>query len=380
MTEPLRVAIAGTGLMARVHAYAWRTAPLVFPSSRVAEVRVLLGRDSERSAAVASELRIPDYESELEKMLAREDIEVLDVCTPGHTHATLVAAALQAGKHVLCEKPLGTSVQDSAVMTHAAQLAGLRGVVAMAAYNLRFLPAIQEARRLISDGYIGTAVSIRALYLQDWLVSPQTAMSWRLDAVRAGSGALGDIGSHVVDLTQYLLGEQIVETVGLSKTQWPKRPDESGGDRLHDVTTDDLSAWLARFEGGCTALFEASRLSPTRNNSIRIEIDGTRGAITFDFDRLNELQLATSHDAAPPTGLRRVSVTGPGYPYGDVWWPAGLGLAYDHTFVHLVAELQSAIEERRVASPTFAEALQVQRVLASVQESDLKRRWMHVRS
>jgi predicted dehydrogenase len=378
MSDSIRVAIAGHGLMARVHAHAWRTMPYFFQVGRPVEVAVLLGTDPERTQRAADSLHIRQTETDVQRLIARGDIDILDICAPGDAHARLTIPALEARVHVLCEKPVGTSLEDSRRMADAASKATAHGVVAMAGYNLRHVPAIQEARALIRDGALGSVISIRGQYLQDWLTDPATPMSWRLRKERAGYGALGDIGSHIIDLAQYLVGEDIVETIGYTRTEWAQRPTDSSDGGHEAVTVDDSAAWLGRFSQGSVGTFEASRVSHGHHNQVRIEIDGTRGALAFDFERMNELLVAQG--GREPGTFRKLDVTGTGHPYGDVWWPAGLGLAYDHTFVHLVAAFIDCVETGTRVSPSFRDAHQVQSVLASIESSTRTGRWVSTAS
>src|SRR5699024_5090025 len=246
-------------------------------------------------------------------------------------------------------------------------------------FSYRRTPALAYARQLIAEGVVGEIRQIRAHYLQDWLSDADAPMTWRLDKDTAGSGALGDIGAHIIDLTQWLTGQHLAEVSGTLQTVVPTRPaagtaqglggtGDASGER-RQVTVDDLALFTGRFESGVLGSFEATRMAQGRKNAMRVEINGANGSIAFDFERMNELEV---YDATAPAGRRgftRVLTTEPEHPYAAHWWPTGHGLGYEHTFTHQIADLVTAIGEGADPSPSFEEALQVQRVLAAVEAS-----------
>ncbi|MFK4762444.1 Gfo/Idh/MocA family protein [Microbacterium sp. ZW T5_45] len=374
--KPLRIALIGTGFMARIHTQAWRTAPRFFALPLDPQPTVLVGRDPATTAHAAEELDWPEHSTDWREVIARDDIDVIDICTPGDTHAEIALAALAAGKHVLCEKPLANSVGEAEIMTDAAAAAS--GSVAVCGFSYRRTPALALARELIAAGRLGTIRHVRAQYLQDWLRDADAPHTWRLDREKAGSGTLGDIGAHSIDTAQWLLGEPIVDVSATTQTFVTSRPRRSavtglGGvaadldDRL-PVTVDDAVAFTAHFAGGALGVFEATRMATGRRNANRIEINGEKGSIAFDFERMNELEVyETTGDTAE--GFRRVQVTEADHPYAGAWWPAGHGLGYEHLFTHQAVEFIRAVAGETPASPDFAEALQVQRVLAAVESS-----------
>src|SRR5690606_936853 len=277
-------------------------------------------------------------------------------------------AALAEGKHVLCEKPLANSVDEAEEMVKAAEQARADGVRAMVGFTYRRVPALALARRLVRDGRIGTLRHVRAQYLQDWLTDPAAPYSWRLDATRAGSGALGDIGAHVIDLTQFLTDDHITGVNAALDTFVPERP-LPGGDGTGQVTVDDAAVFLGRFSGGAMATFEATRYATGRKNAIRIELNGTEGSLAFDFEDMNTLWFydASAPDETP--GFTRILVTEPTHPYLGAWWPPGHVLGYEHGFSHQAADLLTSIAEGTDPEPSFADGLRVQRVVAAVQAS-----------
>ena len=384
----LGVGMVGYAFMGAAHSQAWRTAPHFFDLPMRPDLRALCGRDAGRVAEAAERLGWESTETDWTRLLARDDIDLVDICTPGDTHAEIAVAALEAGKHVLCEKPLANSVAEARAMADAAERAAVQGVMAMAGFTYRRTPAIALARQLVSEGRIGDIRHVRAQYLQDWLSDPLSPMTWRLQKEKAGSGALGDIGAHIVDLTQFITGQGIVTVNGLLETFVKERPiaDSSGpalradaqlgeGHRTGQVTVDDAAVFLGRFSGGALGVFEATRFATGRKNSIRIEINGSKGSLAFDFEDMNVLELFDAEEASETAGFRRILVTEPGHPYAGHWWPPGHGLGYEHGFVHQMADLVTAIGSAEQPLPSFADGLQVQCVLAAIERSSELGTW-----
>jgi predicted dehydrogenase len=290
-------------------------------------------------------------------VLERDDIHIVDIVTPGDSHAELAIAALRAGKHVLLEKPLANTVAEAEAIAAAAAQAG---TVTMTGFVFRRVPAATLARDLVSAGFVGEVWSVRAAYLQDWLADPSAPWVWRLDRALAGSGALGDIGAHAIDLAQFVTGQRIGSVSGTLATLVPSRDGKP-------VTVDDLALFTARFESGVLGQFEASRFATGHRNALRLEVSGARGAIAFDLADMNTLQVYDATSAVP--GFTRVDVTEPGHPYLEGWWPPGHALGYEHGFSHQVKDLVDAITGGRQTSPTFADGAQVQRVLGAIEAS-----------
>lgn len=362
------IGLVGHGFMGAVHSMAWRALPTAFPLRSKPALRVIAGRDMPRVRKAAERFGWACAEDSWEGLIARDDVDVIDICTPGNTHSEVAIAALRAGKHVICEKPLANSLTEADVMAEEARVAAVAGVRSMVAFNYRRVPAVALAQRLISAGRLGELRHIRAAYLQDWLVDPKAPITWRLEVEKAGSGALGDIASHIVDLTQFLTGERILGVSGLSETFVTKRPwsDDPSGSGLVEV--DDAVVFIARLTGGAIGTFEATRMATGRKNAMRIEINGSLGSLAFDFERMNELELYTANDEET-AGFRRILVTEPSHPYLEAWWPPGHGLGFEHSFTHQAADFVKAIDEGFDPEPSFADGLQVQGVLTSVQDS-----------
>jgi predicted dehydrogenase len=247
----------------------------------------------------------------------------------------------------------------------------------MVGFTYRRVPAIALARKLVAEGRLGEIRHVRAQYLQDWIADPAAPMSWRLEKDKAGSGALGDIGAHIVDLTQYITGQLITGVSAQLETFVEERPmaastgslSGAAGEGVGRVTVDDAAVFLGRFSGGALAVFEATRFALGRKNAIRIEINGSVGSLAFDFEDMNVLQFFDGSEPAEVAGFRRIIVTEPEHPYVAAWWPAGHGLGYEHGFTHQVVDLVTAIAKGDDPSPSFGDGLQVQRVLDAVERS-----------
>jgi predicted dehydrogenase len=382
----LGVGMVGYAFMGAAHTQAWTSAPRFFDLPLRPDPAVLCGRDASRVEVAAERLGWGDTETDWQALIARPDVDLVDICTPGDTHMEIAVAALEAGKHVLCEKPLANTVAEAEVMAAAAERARSRGVRAMVGFTYRRVPAIGLARRLVADGRLGEIRHVRAQYLQDWLADDGVPLSWRLQKDRAGSGALGDIGAHIIDLTQFITGDQVVGVCGTLETFVKERPlpEETGGlggvagAGRGEVTVDDTAAFLARFGTGAVGTFEATRFATGRKNSIRIEINGSRGSLAFDFEDMNLLHFYDATDDSETAGFQRILVTEPEHPYLHAWWPPGHLLGYEHNFTHQVVDLVNAIAAGEDPSPSFAEGLQVQRVLEAVEHSSDKRAWQEV--
>jgi predicted dehydrogenase len=383
----LGVAMIGYAFMGAAHSQAWRNAHRFFDLPVRPAMNVVCGRTESATRAAAEQLGWAGWTTDWRDVLERDDIDVVDICTPGDTHAEIAVAALEAGKHVLCEKPLANTVEEAEAMTAAAEKARADGVRSMVGFTYRRVPAIALARRLVADGRLGTIHHVRAQYLQDWIVDPEAPLSWRLDKTKAGSGALGDIGAHIVDLTQFITGDSIATVTGRLETFVKERPlpaeqhtglSGTAGTERGRVTVDDAAAFLARFRGGALGVFEATRFANGRKNAIRIEVNGSRGSLAFDFEDMNVLHFFDGDDGADTAGFRRILATEPDHPYVAAWWPPGHLLGYEHGFTHQVVDLVTDIARGVDPTPTFADGLQVQRVLAAVETSSETTTWQEI--
>ncbi|SNX65088.1 predicted dehydrogenase [Streptomyces sp. TLI_55] len=378
---PLRVGMVGYAFMGAAHSQGWRTAGRVFDLPRQPVLSAICGRDPDAVRAAADRHGWAAAETDWRALIARDDVDLVDICTPGDSHAEIAVAALAAGKHVLCEKPLANSVEEAEAMARAAEEAYERGQLAMVGFNYRRVPATALARNMIAEGRVGKLRHVRVAYLQDWLVDPEFPLTWRLRKEYAGSGALGDLGAHIIDLAQYLAGERLAGVSAMTETFVPERPLPAGAVKglsavsaggTAPVTVDDAALFTARFASGALATFEATRYATGRKNALRIELNGDKGALAFDLERLNELSYHDGTEPGARAGFRRILVTEPDHPYLEGWWPPGHGLGYEHSFVHQARDLVHAVAEGRRPDPSFADGLQVQRVLAAVEESAQK--------
>ena len=372
-----RVAMIGHGFMGAAHSQGWRTAPRVFDLPAEPEMAVIVGRNADAVADAAAKWGWAESATDWREVIARDDIDIVDIVTPGDSHAEIAIAALEAGKHVLCEKPLANTVAEAEAMADAAARAAARGIRAMVGFTYRRVPAVTFLRDLIAQGAVGRIAQVRASYRQDWLVDRDMPLAWRLQKEHAGSGALGDIGAHAIDLAQFVTGMKLEKVSGVVDTIVKQRPLQGAGSGLSgtaaegygEVTVDDVAIFTGRFEGGVLGSFEATRFATGRKNALSIEVSGDKGALAFDLEDLNSLWF---YDRTAPNqlqGFTKILVTESEHPYVAAWWPAGHMLGYEHGFSHQVKDLVEAIDAGTDPHPTFAEGLQVQRVLAAVEQS-----------
>jgi predicted dehydrogenase len=377
MSAPLRVAMVGTGFMGAAHSQGWRVAPRFYELERSPQMSVVVGRDLAKTEAAAHKWGWGEATTDFSAVLARDDIDIVDIVTPGDSHCEMAIAALEAGKHVLCEKPLANTVEEARRMANAAEAAAKNGVLAMVGFTYRRVPAATFARELVSRGAVGEVRQIRGQYLQDWLSDPEAPLTWRLDKARAGSGSLGDIGAHAIDLAQFISGQDLTSVSGVLETFVKERPvmgegqglSGSAGEGRGPVTVDDYAAFHARLSGGGLGLFEATRFAMGHKNGLRIEVSGDKGALLFDLEDLNAIQFYDATAPGTEQGFRRILVTEAAHPYLSVWWPPGHMLGYEHAFSHQVRDFAEAIAAGTQPSPSFAEGFQVQRVLDAVERS-----------
>ncbi|WP_427135715.1 Gfo/Idh/MocA family protein [Pseudarthrobacter sp. S9] len=355
----------GYAFMGKAHSNAWRNVASYFDVPAF-EQRVLVGRDPAGVAAGAERYGWAESSTDWRQVITREDIQIVDICAPGFMHAEIAIAALAAGKHVLVEKPLANTLAEAEAMAAAARTARTEGVQSMIGFNYRRVPALALARELIAEGRLGTVRHVRAAYLQDWLVDPESPMTWRLNKETAGSGALGDIASHAIDQVLFLLGDQVTEVSGRLHTFTTYRPGRNGPE---EVTVDDAAWATLTLASGAIASVEVSRVATGQKNSLRLEIYGDKGSILFDLEALNELGFLDATVPVREQGFRRILVNEPEHPYAAAWWPQGHVIGWEHTFTHEVRDFLLAIASGTQPSPSFEDGLTVQRVLAAVEES-----------
>ena len=364
-SAPLGVAAIGYAFMGKAHSNAWRNVASFFDVPAF-EQKVLVGRDAESVAAAAAKYGWAESATDWRSVIERDDIHIVDICAPGWMHAEIAVAALAAGKHVLVEKPLANTIAEAEAMTAAAAVARANGVQSMIGFNYRRVPALALARELIAEGRLGTVRHVRAAYLQDWLSDAESPMTWRLRKETAGSGALGDIASHAIDQIQHLTNETVTEATGTLRTFVARRPGPHGPE---DVTVDDAVWATLGLTGDVSASVEASRVATGQKNSLRIEIYGTAGSLAFDLENFNELRFLDATVPVREQGFRRILVNEPEHPYLAAWWPQGHIIGWEHTFTHQIRDFLTAIQEQTPPSPSFEDGLQIQRVLAVIEES-----------
>lgn len=387
MKKSIGVGMIGYRFMGKAHSHAYRDVGMFFNSPLLPAMKAICGRNE---VAVREAQRIfgwESYETSWEKLIERDDINLVDITTPNAYHAEIAIAAAEAGKHVFCEKPLAVSVDEAKRMLKAVRE---KKVVHMVAFNYRKVPAVTLARQMIGEGKLGRIYHFRALFLQDWIMDPEFPLVWRLRKEEAGSGALGDLGAHLIDLAFYLVGE-FDEVLGLEETFIKERPIPEIGEKLETgltrkggkvkgkVTVDDAALFLARFRNGALGSFETTRFAGGHRTALNFEINGSGGSIAFNFEDMNTLKFYSMDDPEGRQGFRKIQVTEKVHPYVYAWWPPGHILGYEHTTVHLVADLLDAIGSGRQASPDFSDGVAVQAVLEAVDESSRRKEWVKVR-
>lgn len=374
--KELRVAMIGAGFMGKAHALAYASLPMFFWPAPARPVRALVVEATEPQAREAAErLGFERWTDDWQRAVTADEIDVVDVCTPNFLHKEAVLLAAAHGKHIICEKPLATNADDAKEMLAAVERAG---VVHATAFNFRRTPAVVYAKKLISDGVIGDVLDFRGTYLQDWPADPSFPRTWRFDRKLAGTGAIGDIGSHVIDFARYLVGE-IAQVCATANTYVRRRP-LPGSNELRTVDVDDQFTSLIRFAGGQTGSIEATRNAYGRHNYLTFEIHGTAGSILFDYEKRDQLRLAVADEARDRRGFTTI-YTGPDHPYGDALWPGpALGNGYAETKIIEVYEFFRSIAEQRPADPSFVDGYRAARVVEAIAASTESGSWTQVRS
>ncbi|GAB6931306.1 Gfo/Idh/MocA family oxidoreductase [Paenibacillus sp. JCM 10914] len=382
--KQLRVGMIGYKFMGKAHSNAYRSLPMFFPEAMKPEMVAICGRNEDAVKAAAEQLSWNESVTDWKALIAREDIDLIDINAPSDAHKEIAIAAAKAGKHLFCEKPLALSLADAREMLQAAEEAG---VTHMVGFNYRFSPAVKLAKKLIDSGRLGQIYHFRAWFLQDWIMDPQFPLVWRLQKEVAGSGSHGDLGAHLIDLAHYLVGD-MQEVIGMSETFIKERPIASEMTGLsakgsHDgpkgkVTVDDATLFMTRFENGALGSFEATRFAAGHRSTNSFEINGSLGSVKFDFERMNELEVYFTSDDEDVQGFRRVLATDPVHDYMEAWWPPGHTIGFEHTFIHEVLELVNAISEGRQPVPSFKDGVKCQAVLEAVDKSIEERRWVQL--
>ena len=376
MAKPLNIALVGSKFMGRAHSNAWLSVNKFFDLPREALMQTVCARDAKDTRAFARKWGWDTATTSYDDILNDETVEFVDIGSPNHVHAEQSIAALEAGKHVACEKPLAGTLEDARAMRDAARKAKRRKLQTFVWFNYRRCPAVAFAHQLVRKGKLGRIYHVRAQYLQDW-GGPDTPLTWRFDAKQAGSGAHGDLNAHIVDMARFITGDEIVEVSGAVEQTFIKERQVPGSmgkgarsrKRLGKSTVDDCVLFLSRFKDGAVGSFEATRLATGNQNGNRIEINGEKGAIKFDFERMNELQWWDNTLDSSLRGWSRIMCTNAGdHPYVDAYWPPAHVIGYEHGFVSQAADIIRMIAGRKpvVPMPDFEDAYQTQRVLHAV--------------
>jgi predicted dehydrogenase len=372
----LNVAIIGHNFMGKAHSNAWRQAPRFFDLPCEPVLKVACGRHAESLKPFADRWGWEAIETDWRRVVDRKDVDLIDISVPTHLHREIAVAAAEAGKHLFCEKPMALDAREAVAMRDAARR---KGVVHYLNHNYRRCPAVALARQLIDEGRIGTIYHWRGAYLQSWIVDPQFPLTWQLRKECAGAGPHYDLNSHSVDLARYLVGE-IRSVAAMTRRFIDKRPlpAETGETAFHatttsrqtgEVTVDDAAFMVAEFENGALGSFSASRFALGRKNFNVFEIYGSRGALAFDIERMNELQLFSAADPESAQGFRTIQATEAVHPYMKAWWPPGHIIGYEHGFVHAVADFLRAVDSGGPIAPNFDDGVKIMQVLCSALES-----------
>lgn len=381
--KQVNVALIGYQFMGKAHSNAYRQVGRFFDLDVEPVMKVICGRSEKKVAAAAELFGWQEYALNWEDVVTRKDIDLVDIGTPNDSHAKISQAALKAGKHVLCEKPLAITVEDAKA---SYELAKQTGLVNGICHNYRKAPAIAFAAQLVKDGRLGKIRHFRGTYLQDWILDPSVPLVWRLDKDIAGSGSHGDLNAHLIDTARFVMGSEFTEVSGMSETFIKQRPllaDTEGGltgfkssSEMGEVTVDDVTAFLARFENGATGTFEATRLAPGRKNYNRWEINGEKGSIAFNLERMNEIEIYLTDDPPGLQGFHTIQATESDHPYMSGYWPVAHIIGYEHTFINMMKDLFDAIGKGEQFTPDFEDGYKNQAVLDAVEKSAASRQWV----
>ena len=373
--KEIRIGLIGCGFMGRTHSNAYNRVPNFFPEQEYRPVlKAVCSRSEDKVRAFADQWGYESVETDWKKLVSRDDIDAVDICTPNDTHAEIAIAAAQAGKMVLTEKPLARNIEEAKQMVEAVEKAGVKNTVW---YNYRRLPAVTLAKQIIDSGKLGKIFHYRANFLQDWTISadlPQGGEGlWRLDADAAGSGVTGDLLAHCIDTAIWLNGS-IKDVSAMTETFIKERVHQLTG-KVQKVTIDDACIFHCHFKNGSLGLFESTRYARGHKALYTFEINGEHASIRWDLHDLNRLEYFDHSDESKLRGWRSIHVTDGDHPYMDKWWVPGLGIGYEHSFVHQAADFFKSLETGEPCSPTFKEAFETQQVCEAVLKSAASKSW-----
>ena len=375
MNKALRIGLIGTGFMGRTHSNGYARVPNFFPAlSHQPVLQAVCSRNEEKVKAFAQQWGYASTETDWRALIARDDIDAVDICVPNNMHADMAIAAAEAGKMILCEKPLARSLQEAQSMVDAVEKAGVQNTVW---YNYRRVPAVTLAKQIIDSGKLGKIFHYRANFLQDWTISPDVPQggeaTWRLDMEAAGSGVTGDLLAHCIDTAMWLNGG-IRDVSAVTETFIKERMHQESGE-MKKVEADDACIFHCHFANGSLGLFESTRYARGHKALYTLEINGEHASIRWDLHDLHRLEYFDHRDESIVRGWRSIHVTDADQPYMDKWWVPGLAIGYEHTFVHQVADFMRSLDTGEPCAPTFQDALQTQRVCEAVIDSANHRRW-----
>ena len=380
----INVGILGYKFMGKAHSNAYRKIPMFFDTDAKINMKVMCGRDAEWVKQSADKFGWEETETDWTKFVAREDVDAVDITAPSNFHKDVAIAAAENGKHVFCEKPLALTTADAREMLAAVEKNKVKHQIG---FNYRFAPAVLLAKKLIDEGKLGKIYHFRGSYLQDFIVDPGFPLIWRLDKSVAGSGSHGDLGAHVIDLARFLVGD-FARVSGMQKTFIKQRPvvermiglSASAADttEMGEVTVDDATIFMTEFECGALGVFEATRFALGHKNDLSFEINGSKGSVKFNLERICELQYFSNDDEPGVQGFRTIQVTEGMHPYVSHWWPAGHVIGYEHTFVHELYEFLQAIALDKPTSPSFVDGVKCCQILEAVERSAENGCWVGV--
>lgn len=384
--KEINVGLVGYKFMGKAHSNAYSRLGMFFDCGVKVNRRAICGRDEQWVRQSAQKFGWASWETSWENLIKRGDIDVIDITAPSNAHKEIAVAAARNGKHIFCEKPLALNLADAREMLECAEKNGVRHQIG---FNYRFAPAVQLAKNIIDAGKLGTIRHVRASYLQDFIIDPEFPLIWRLQKEICGSGSLGDLGAHFIDLARFLAGD-FKSVMGMQKTFVKSRPkvesmqglsaSAQGGAPRGEVDVDDGTVFIAEFESGALGVFEATRFAQGHKNDLSIEVNGDKGSLKFVFERMNELQYFSADDEPGLQGFRLIQASEGIHPYMSAWWPAGHVIGYEHTFVHEMYEFMKAVAENRPASPDFTDGVKCSQVLEAVELSAQRRAAVHIDS
>ena len=372
----MRIGLIGAGFMGRAHSAAYATMQMhVWPPCATPRLVAIADENAALAKTGAERFGYSSWTQDWRELIARPDIDIVDVCTPPDSHREIALEAIRHRKHVLVEKPIAMNSREALEMLQAAEAAGVKHLVG---FSYRRTPAVLYARRLLDEGALGKLYSFRGQYLQDWCVDENAPRTWRHVAAVAGSGALGDIGTHIIDIARMMMGE-VEAVVSMMKTWVHERPlDDSPGAARGPVTVDDEAMFLARFASGALGRIETTRFAHGRKNFLGFEINGERGSIVFDYEDMTKLGLYLADGPEAERGFRLIQ-TGPAHPYGRFLWPIpALGIGFTETKIIEVADFFELIVDDRPVSPNFYDGYRISQIVEAVQELDRSKGWATV--